>query len=116
MGARIFIRRFDVETQDARFKSGLELGFRLADAGKHHFRRVATGRQNALELATGDDVEAAAEPRENVEHAQIRVCLHGVADKMVPAGESAIEAQIAFGQRRSRVHVSRRSDFGRDPA
>ena len=57
-------RRLDVEAEDAGAERRLHLALGLADAREHDLARVAAGGEHARELAAGDDVEAAAEPRE----------------------------------------------------
>jgi hypothetical protein len=50
----------DVEAEHAGSERLRHLGAGLADAGEDDPRRIAAGRQHPLELAAGDDVEAAA--------------------------------------------------------
>ena len=73
-------------------------------------RRIAAGRQHALELAARDDVEAAAGARERLQHGQVGVGLHRVADQVVAPGERA----LVGGERRqhgaARIDVQRRAD------
>ena len=55
---------FDVEAEDVGLERAPHLGARLADAREDDAGRVAAGGEDALELAAGDDVEAAAAARE----------------------------------------------------
>ena len=53
---------------------------------------------DARELAAGDDVEAAAEPREQVEDRERRIRLHRVADEVRNAGERRVERPVRARQ------------------
>ena len=44
---------------------------RLADAGEDDLARIAAGGDHARELAAGDDVEAAAQPREQIQDREV---------------------------------------------
>jgi hypothetical protein len=72
-----------------------------ANAGEHHFARVAARCQHALQFASGDDVEARTQTREHVEDGEIRVGFHRVADEMLTTLQSRAELAIAVGQCRA---------------
>ena len=86
---------FDVEAADAGLQRLAHLGACLADAGENDFGRIATGGQRTLQLATGNDVEAAAGLGKYLQHGQRGVGLHGVTD----LGVAALEATLVGGQR-----------------
>jgi hypothetical protein len=81
----------DVEAVNPLLQRVADLLPGLADAREGAFRRVAAGLQHAEKLAAGDDVEPRAPLREQVEHGDVRVCLHGVADEVVQLLQRAVE-------------------------
>ena len=72
-------------------------------------RRIGAGRDRARQLAAGDDVEAAAQAREQVQDRQVRVGLHRVADQVRHVGEGAIELAEGVLERCARVDEARRA-------
>ena len=86
----------------------------LAHARKHDFARVATRGEHALELAARDDVEAAAQPREQSENRQVRVSLGGVADQVRLWAERAIEGFEAAFEVGAGVHEAGRTELSRE--
>ena len=76
-------------------------------------RGVAAGGEHALELAARDDVEAAAGPREGLQHGQAGVGLHRVAEQVRPAGQRALVGGQRVEHRALRVHVQRRAELAR---
>ncbi len=108
-----FGRRLDVEAQDVGRERALDLRLGLADAGKHRLARVAAGREDALEFAAGDDVESGPAPGQQVEHRQVRVGLHRVADERA----AAARARRRSGRRRARSRGAntRRAGFRSGP-
>src|SRR6266581_9423494 len=88
---------FDVEAKNPCLQCQGHLCFTLAHAGKYNLARIAPGRDYTRELAARNDIEAAAQASKNIEHCQIRVGLHGIADKMRQTGKGAIEVlECAF--------------------
>ena len=77
----------DVEHQDAGIEPGRDLGVGLAHAREDRLGRVAPGQTDAVELASGDDVEAAAMLGHHLEQAQVRVRFHRIADQGIDLGE-----------------------------
>ena len=75
---------FDVEAPDPGAQRPLDLRRGLANAGEHDPRRRAACRDNARELAAGDDIESAAGARQQAEHAQVGVGFDGVTDQRRP--------------------------------
>ena len=82
----------------------------LADAGEHDPCGIAAGGDDARELAAGDDVEAAAEAREEVQDSEVGIGLERIADEMGDAPERLVEGAEAAFERRARVHVARRAE------
>ncbi len=104
-----FAGRFDVEAVDRMVERLRHFGVGLADAGKHDPCRIAARRDHARQLAARYDVKPAAEPREQVEHAQIRIGLYRVADEMRDAGERRVELAKRAFKRGARVDEARGS-------
>src|SRR5262249_46773676 len=61
------------------------------------------------ELAARNDVEAAPQAREDIEHRQVRVGLEGVADEVRNAGECLVVLAKGALQRGAGVHEARRA-------
>jgi hypothetical protein len=97
---------FDVEAADADRQGTADLLGTLADPGEDHPRRVAAGRQHALQLAHRDDVETGAEPRQHIQHRQVGVGLDREADQMRAPGKGPVEGVPMALQRRARVDVA----------
>ena len=76
------VGRFDVEAVHADFQRAAHVVARLANAGEHDAVRLPAGRQDALEFATRNDVEAGAKAGQYVEYAKVRVRLDGKTDQM----------------------------------
>ncbi|ROO25712.1 hypothetical protein SAHL_13755 [Salinisphaera orenii YIM 95161] len=106
--------RLDVEAGDADLERALDLVDALAHAGKHHPRRIAAGRDHAFELAHRDDIEAAAQIRQQAEHAEIAVGLHGEADLVVDVGQGRLEDPVMARDRGCAVDIARRAEARRD--
>ena len=102
----------DVEAQDVCRQRPLDLALALADAREHDFRRACTGCQHAFELSTGNDVEAGAEPRQHIEHGEVGVRLHRIADQRGAASECVCIGLVGRGDGRARVDVERRAEAG----
>ena len=75
----------DVKAVHANLQGAAHVVAALTDAGEDHFFRFATGGQNPLQLATGDDVEAGTEARQYVQHAEIGVGFNREANHMLDA-------------------------------
>ena len=73
---------FDVEAKYVRRERRLHLRRGLADTRKYDLARIAARRDDTRELTARHNVEAASEPRKNIEHAEVGVRLHRVAHKM----------------------------------
>ena len=105
---------FDVEAQHADLERARHFRARLANAGKDDAGRVAAGGQHALELAAGDDVEAAAVAREPLQNGEIRVGLHRVADQMLAAFERLLVRRERALHRPRRVDIEWRAEASRE--
>ena len=103
-------RRFDVEAEDIRAEPLLHFRFGLADAGKDNPCWIASRGDHTRELAAGHDIEAAAEPREDIEHAEVAVRFHCVAHKMRQRAERRIEPAPFGFERRARIDKARRAE------
>ena len=93
-----FRRRLHVDGTHPRAEGRLDLGLGLPDAGEDDLRRIAAGREDAGEFPAGDDVEAEALPREEVEDREVPVRLHREADEVRATGEGGLEG---VGDRKS---------------
>ena len=105
-------RRLDVEAEDA---GGERLrpsrASVLPTPENTTLRGIAAGGDHARELAAGDDVEAAAEAREEVEDREVRVRLDRVADEVRHARERRRRtSRIRAFERRARVDVAGRAE------
>ena len=98
--------RLDVEAADACRQRGLHLGRGLADAREHDLRRIAAGGDHPRQLAAGNDVEAASEAREDVQHSEVGIRLDGVANEMRNARERGVECAEPAFERSARVDVA----------
>ena len=103
-------RRFDVEAANAGRQRGLHLGRGLADTREDGLRRIAASGDDPLELAAGDDVEAASRPRQQIQHREVGVRLHRVADEVRRTGEGSVEGAEALFERGARIDVARRAE------
>jgi hypothetical protein len=104
----------DVEAAHVHRERALHLGARLADAGKDDPRRIAASGEDALEFAAGNDVEAAAAPREPLQHGQRRVGLDGVAEQVIAAGQRVLVGGEGARHCSGRVGVERRFEAARE--
>ena len=98
---------FDIEAMDAGVQRHLHFLGGLADTGEHYLLRVATGTQHACQFAAGDDVEAGAEAREDVQDGNVGVGLDRVADLVRVVTESIDETLVVLFQRGARVDIQR---------
>jgi hypothetical protein len=106
-----FRDRFDVEAQDAFLEREAHLGFGLADAREDGLARVAAGCDHAQQFAAGDDVEAGAFARQQVEDGEVRIGLHRVADEGVAAFTRVAVGGEVLQQGRLRIDIGRRAEF-----
>ena len=102
---------FDVEAQDVGSERLLHFGLGLPDPREDDATRVPAGGNDARELAAGHDVETAAEAREDVEHAEVRVGFHGVAHKMRLRAERFIERAPCGFEHRAGIDEARRIEL-----
>ncbi len=83
---------FDVEEEDAGAEGGVDLGDLLAYAGEDGFFEGGSGDLlDAGELAAGDDIEAGAVLREELDDGESGVGFQGVADGVGDGGEGLLE-------------------------
>ena len=73
---------FDVEEEDVGLESRVELPILLAHAGEHNpAQGFGSSATNPLQLATGDDIEAATQTTEQLQQGKRRVCLDRETDR-----------------------------------
>ncbi|MNP05121.1 hypothetical protein D3C76_970650 [compost metagenome] len=85
----------------------------LADAGEHHAVGTAASGQHALQLTAGDDVEACAQARQHVQHAEVGVGLDREAHQVLGALQGVGVAAVLGLDVGARVHVGRGAEaFG----
>src|SRR5262249_51345799 len=84
----------------------------LADTGEHNFFGVASRGEHASELAARNDVEAAAQTREQVENGEVRIGFNGVADQVRSPGERRVETAERCLERGARIDIARRAEAG----
>ena len=98
-----------VDAVDVVFEGILEFVAGFADAGEGALGAAAAGLEDAVELATGDDVEAAAEFVEEAEDGEVAVGFDGVGDVVVEVAEGCVEAGVMIAEGVGRVDVERRA-------
>jgi hypothetical protein len=74
------------------------------------FAGSAAGREHPREFAAGDDVEAAAGTGKGLQHRQVRVGLHRVADQVRPAGQRTLVGGQRVQHRALRIDVQRAAE------
>lgn len=83
---------FDIKEKDVGTKGGVDLPDLFAYAGEDNsFESGFVGLADALQFATGDDVEACSRGGEEVEDCEGGVGFDGVADGVRPVGEGLLE-------------------------
>ena len=82
-----FLGGFDVEAVHADFQGATHVLAALADTGEDDLARLAAGGQHALQFTARDDVEAGAQARQQVQHAEVGVGLHGEAHQVRQTGQ-----------------------------
>ena len=111
-----FRSALDVERTDADLQREVDFGAGLADAGEDHRGRIAAGAEHAFEFAAGDDVEAGAERREQIQNREVAVRFDGVADAMRQRLQCGVELRVLRREVGARIDVSRRAATLRDRA
>ena len=72
---------------------------RLAHAGKDHFARITAGRNDALKLATGDDVKARAQLAQQTEDGEVGIRFHRITDQRALIAAAIRVAGIRIGEK-----------------
>ena len=93
---------------DARAQSGGDLVRRLSHARERAFGRIAPGPLDAEEFALGNDVKTGTLPTQQIEHGQIRIGLHGIANEVIEGLERRIKPPEIPADCLRRVNISRR--------
>src|SRR6266849_716623 len=82
--------------------------------GKNNPAAVHSDAPKTVEFATGNNVEAAAEPREEAENREIPAGFDGIAERVGKTAQSAMEFPIGGGNGRAAVNISGRAAGFRD--
>src|SRR5258706_3300336 len=86
----------------------------LAHAGENSLGCAASRGETPRQLAARDDIEARAQPREDVQHREIGIGLDRIADEDVVPRASLAELAVCELQRGARIDVARRAETLRD--
>ena len=98
-----------VEAVDALLESVLDFVAGFTNAGEGAFRGIATSLDDAVEFASRDDVKAAAELGDGVEHSDIRIRLHCKADQVVQFGQRSVQTRVMTGDGALGINIERRA-------
>jgi hypothetical protein len=101
---------FDVEAVHADFQRATHVVTGLADAGEDDLVRAAASGENALQLATGNDVETGAETGQDIQYAEVGVGFDRKADQVRHAGQRIGKGQILSFDVCARVNVGGRAE------
>ena len=92
-----------------------DLALALAHARKNAPARVAARGDDALQLPAADDVEPAAQPRQEAQDRLVGVGLDGEADQVSHPGHRPVQALEMAGQGLLRVNVQGRAKLPGEP-
>ena len=109
-----FWRGFNVEAQNTGLQCLAHLGGGLADAGKHHFARIASGCDDTRQFAARYDVKTAAQARKNVEYAEVGIGFYRITQQMIASGEGGVEVAPGPGQLCARIDITGGAEFSGD--
>ena len=105
---RKFRLAFDVELQDACVQGEVDLRGGLANAGEDDpARRVRCGREDTLQLATGNDVEPGATVGKQLENRESRIGLDGITNEVFTGCERVLEKREALGDLVAGIYIKR---------
>jgi hypothetical protein len=104
----------EVQAEDSRLERARDLRRGLAHAREQHLARVAAGGEHPRQLPARDDVEAGPEPREQRQHAEVRVGLDRIGHQRAAPGKGAREFAVMALDRSARVDVTRRAEAPRN--
>src|SRR5690348_1308171 len=100
-----------IEKQNIGLESSHDLRNCLANPRKDDaFCRFAIGAKHTLQFAARDHVEAAIEPCQQPENAEIRVGLHRIADRVLNAPKGSVKSRNAFANRFRGIDVQRSAE------
>ena len=86
-----------IEDQNAGSKSKIDLRRCLAHTRKHHSASgLLIHLEDALKLSAGDDIESRTPTRKQLENRKIGVCLHRIANEVIPMGKCIGEKPISI--------------------
>ena len=66
---------------------------------------IATGRHHPRQLTGGDDVETGAQTSQHIQHRQVAVCLHRIANQMGHLTGGAVEGVPVTFQRGTGIDI-----------
>ena len=98
-----------VEAVDALLEGVFDFVAGFTDTGEGAFGGIATGLDDAVEFASGDDVKAAAELGDGVEHGEIGVGLDRKADQVVQLCQRGVQARVVAGDGGLGIDIERRA-------
>jgi hypothetical protein len=107
-----FFLALDVERVDPLLQRIDDLVTGLANTGEGAMRRITARLDDAEEFSAGNDVEARAVGRQQAEHREVGICLHGVGDLVIHAIQRGIKAGVVVDDRARRINVERRAVLG----
>ena len=97
--------RLDIDVAHARGDGGLQLVIGLPDPAEDDPLGGEPGGERAQQLAARDDIGPRPAVREQPQHREIAVRLHGVADPVRQRAEGRVETGEALADHRGVVHV-----------
>ncbi len=98
-----------VETVDAQFQGADHFTGLFANPGKYNFCRIAAGSYHPLQLATGHDIKARAQPGQYIEHRQVGVGFHRITDQVLTTLQGMLILAKRQFQRRAGIDVTGRA-------
>ena len=98
---------FHVKTVDALAQGEGDLVLSLTHTGKDTFARVATGGNDALDLAAAHGIKAAAQIRQRAHDAEVGVGFHGETDQVIQWRQCGVQAVEIIRQCLGRVNIQR---------
>ena len=102
-----FLLRFDIEAEDLAPQSVLDLFATFSDAGKGTLRWIASGLDDPIKFAAGNDVKPGALIGEETNDGEIRICFDRVADLVMQLVQRLIEPLIVIHNSLRTVDIQR---------
>src|SRR5437868_1488182 len=101
---------FDIERVNPLLQGIFDLFAGFPDSGESAFRGIAAGPDNAIEFATGNDVEPSICLREQTKNRAIRVGLDRIANEVIKADQGRIQSPVMIENRSRAVNIQRCSE------